>query len=329
MANELEVIRESNLGTMFEPATLEVQRFEEMKEVVQGFSDRYTNLVFTADEKKGAEEVRSKLIEIRDKFEKERKIIKKAYNEPLNEYEAKIKKLNSMIDVPLNQIREGLKEIDNAEKELRAESLKEVLANKLDGLEVGVDQPKNWLNKTMWTEKMNPTAKLNKEIDAAIETAVKEKKQREAEMKILEEFCKAKDIDPSGWVSQLDYKTATEVIDLINLDIERKARIAEEQEKKKAEHEAFEEKQAKALAEAEQNKIVEKPIEQPTVQPDPQSFDTFEPAVIINVIRVKGTQTQLNALNGFLIDSGIEVGLVADETDYEPIVNYSMDDLPF
>ena len=109
MSNELEIIQDSTLGTIYEPATLEMHKFDEMKELVQGFSDKYTGLAFTRADKKGAEEVRSKLLEVRDKFEKERKIIKRAYNEPLSAYEAKIKELNSLIDVPLNQIRDGLK----------------------------------------------------------------------------------------------------------------------------------------------------------------------------------------------------------------------------
>ena len=78
MSNELEIIQDSTLGTIYEPATLEMHKFDEMKELVQGFSDKYTGLAFTRADKKGAEEVRSKLLEVRDKFEKERKIIKRA-----------------------------------------------------------------------------------------------------------------------------------------------------------------------------------------------------------------------------------------------------------
>lgn len=316
MANQLKVIKESNLGTIFEPATLQVNRFEEMKELVQGFADKYTNLVFTADEKKDAEEVRSKLIEIRDKFERERKIIKKAYNEPLDEYESKIKELNGMIDVPLSQIREGLKEIENAERELRAELLEEVLNEKYDGLNIEIESLSTWTNKGMWTSKLKPTAKLNQEIDYAIDAAIKEKDRKESEIKILCEFCKAKDVDADGWISQLDFKSATEVMDLINLDIKRKAEIAAEQEKKKAEFEAFQAKQAEVLAEIEQPGDIE--IGTPLFE------RKIDDAILVNVIRVKGTRSQFAKMNEFLIDSGIEVELVEDET-----FKYTIDDLPF
>jgi len=319
MKNELEEIRGSNLGTMYEPATLEVNRYGEMKEIVQGFADKYTNLAFTRDDKKGAEEVRSKLLEIREKFESERKTIKKAYNEPLNEYEGKIKKLNSLIDVPLNQIRNGLKEIENAERDERSEALDKVLELKFEGLDIEITANSTWTNAGMWTSKLNPTKKLNDEIDKLIQDALKEKEYQEAQVKILTEFCKAQDIEPAGWVSQLEHRNAVEVIDLINLEKERKNKLAADQEKKRIEHEAFIENQQEELSIIEKAEVSETPFVEPL---NNVSFEqTF-----INVIRIKGTQSQFDGLNDFIINSGIEVEFVADETTTIP---YAIDDLPY
>ena len=311
MSNELEIIQDSTLGTIYEPATLEMHKFDEMKELVQGFSDKYTGLAFTRSDKKGAEEVRSKLLEVRDKFEKERKIIKRAYNEPLSAYEAKIKELNSLIDVPLNQIRDGLKEIDEAEREERIDALDKLLEIKLADTSVSIERNASWLNKGMWSAKLKPTTKLNEEIDKMIADAVKEKEYREMQVKVLIEFCNAQDIDPAGWVSQLDHRNAMEVIDLINMDKERKARIAADQERKAAEHEAFLLKQQEELAAIEEVEIVEvSPIEEP--EPIKE-----EEHVITNVIKVTGTIAQLNNLNEFLVTSGISVELVAVPMDPE------------
>ena len=310
MSNELEVIQNSTLGTIYEPATLEMQKFEEMKQLVKGLADKYSGLAFTRADKKGAEEVRSKLLEVLAKFEKERKIIKKAYNEPLIAYESDLKELKGLIDVPLNQIRDGLKEIEEAEREERVEALDKVLEIKLEGIGVEIAIPATWLNKTMWTSKLKPTTKLNVEIDKMIADAVKEKEYREMQVKVLTEFCNAQDIDPAGWVSQLDHRNAMEVIDLINMDKERKARIAADQERRAAEHEAFLLKQKEELAAIEEVEIVEvAPIE----EPEPMGED--EP-LITNVIQVTGTIEQLNELNEFLVTSGIIVKLVEDEQEY-------------
>jgi len=319
MKNELEEIRESNLGTMYEPATLEVNRYGEMKEIVQGFADKYTNLAFTRDDKKGAEEVRSKLLEIREKFESERKTIKKAYNEPLNEYEGKIKKLNSLIDVPLNQIRNGLKEIENAERDERSKALDKVLELKFEGLDIEITAHSTWTNAGMWTSKLNPTKKLNDEIDKLIQDVVKEKDYQEAQVKILTEFCKAQDIEPAGWVSQLEHRNAVEVIDLINLEKKRKQELAADQEKKRIEHEAFIANQQEELSIIEKAEVSETPFIEPL---NNVSFEQ----TLINVIRIKGTQSQFNGLNDFIINSGIEVEFVADETTTIP---YAVDDLPY
>ena len=311
MSNELEVIQNSTLGTIYEPATLEMQKFDEMKQFVQGFADKYTGLAFTRADKKGAEEVRGKLLEVRDKFEKERKIIKKAYNEPLIAYEANVKELNSLIDVPLNQIRDGLKEIDNAEREERIDALDKLLQIKLADMDVSIERNASWLNKGMWSAKLKPSTKLNDEIDRAIADAVKDKEYREMQVKVLTEFCKGQDIDPGGWVSQLDHRNAMEVIDLINMDKERKARIAADQERRAAEHEAFLLKQKEELAAIEEVEIVEvSPIEEP--EPIQE-----EEHVITNVIKVTGTIAQLNNLNEFLVTSGIRVELVAVPMDPE------------
>ena len=194
---------------------------------------------------------------------------------------------------------------------MRVEALDKVLEIKLEGIGVEIAIPATWLNKTMWTSKLKPTTKLNEEIDKMIADAVKEKEYREMQVKVLTEFCNAQDIDPAGWVSQLDHRNAMEVIDLINMDKERKARIAADQERRAAEHEAFLLKQKEELAAIEEVEIVEvSPIEEP--EPIQE-----EEHVITNVIKVTGTIAQLNNLNEFLVTSGIRVELVAVPMDPE------------
>ncbi len=335
MSNELEIIQESNLGTIYEPATLEMRKFEEMKQLVKGLADKYSGLAFTRADKKGAEEVRSKLLEVLAKFEKERKIIKKAYNEPLIAYESDLKELKGLIDVPLNQIRDGLKEIEEAEREERVEALDKVLEIKLEGIGVEIAIPATWLNKTMWTSKLKPTTKLNEEIDKMIADAVKEKEYREMQVKVLTEFCNAQDIDPAGWVSQLDHRNAMEVIDLINMDKERKARIAAEQEKRAAEHEAMLAKKAEELAAVEEAEFVEVPkfgLVDPPVEEN--TLPELEP-IVTTLIRVSGTMAQMISLKNFISANGIkteavDIPLYAEEPAHvgleEPELGYMEDD---
>ncbi|MED0689931.1 DUF1351 domain-containing protein [Bacillus licheniformis] len=309
----------SSFGLEFKPAELNMKNYDEMKELVQSYADKYKGLVFTRDEKGGANEARTELLGLQNAIEAERKNVKQVYNEPLKEFERKIKELTAMIDEPLNDIRDGLKVIEEAEKAEREDALNRLLDEKLTESTISLDElekDEKWLNKGNWTAKLNPTKKLEAEIDTAIEQAEKEKERKESEKRILTEFCKAQDIDPAGWISQLEYKSAMEVIDLINLEKERKARLAAEQEQKRKEHEEFMAKQQAAKQESEAFAEQEQ-----TVAPGPEAVINPEEK-ISNVIRVTGTVGQLMKLNEFLIASGIEVEEVI-------MPDVSIDDLPF
>ncbi len=324
MANEL--LADSSFGLEFKPAELKMTNYDSMKEVVQNYADKYKGLVFTRDEKSGASEARSELLSLKNAIDSERKNVKRVYNEPLNEFEQKLRDLISMIDEPLDDIRDGLKEIDEAEREERENALNALLKSKLEDTNITIDDLETddrWLNKGSWTSKMNPIKKTESEIDSAIEKAVKEKERRENEIRILTEFCKAQDIEPAGWISQLEHRSAMEVIDLINLEKDRKERLAAEQEQKRKQHEEYLAKQQEEQVGA--SEFAEHYEED-------KELDEFSPDLpdqtekVSNVIRVTGTVSQLQKLNEFLVTSGINVELVEEKEDY---IDLSEDDLPW
>lgn len=312
MSNEISNERKVFLD--FTPATLDMTNYDELKKEVENYAKKYSGLVFTADEKSDAMQVRSDLLGLRNAIESERKHVKQIYNKPLDEFEGKIKKLIETVDQPLTDIREGLTAIDEAEKEARSEALDDVLAEKLKDLNItlqDIEQDARWLNKGNWTAKLKPTGKLESEIDNAIAQAVKEKERKESEVRILTEFCKAQEIEAAGWVSQLGHKSAMEVIDLINLDKKRREQIEEEQEKKRIEREAFIQEQKEALKDAEGYAK--------NIQRAPEPVEKKH----TSVIRVTGTIQQLKELNNFLVSNGIGVEEVKED---EPV---SLDDLPW
>lgn len=306
MSNEL--VERKNFNMEFEPAVLEINNYDEMKDLVEDYAFRYQGLVFTKDDKSGATKARSELLALRNAIEDERKTVKRVYNEPLEDFENKVKALTSMIDEPLEDIRSGLKEIDEAEKEERQEALNAYLEGKLEEAEIDVkdiEESPRWLNKGMWTDKLEPRTELIQEVNKAIKEAVKEKEHYEMQVKVLTEFCKSQDIDPAGWVSQLEHRNAMEVIDLINLDKQRKEKLADEQEAKRKEYEGFMAKQQQAKDEA--DLIIE---DTPAVQEE----------VITNTIKVTATVSQLKDLNDFCVRNGIAV---------EGVPEVNTDELPF
>lgn len=312
MTNEL--LTERKVFLDFTPAELNMTNFDELKAEVEKYASKYHGLTFDADEKKEAEAARSKLLSLHKALEEERKTVKRVYNQPLNEFEDKVKELTSIINVPLDDIREGLKEIEEAQKEARSEALNEYIGERAkdNGLSLNdIEQDDRWLNKGNWTDKLRPTAKLTEEIDFIIEATLKEKKRKEDEKRILEKYCNNLNVDSSGWVSQLEHRSATEVMDLINMDIERKKKIVEQQEEKKKKQEEFEKQQEAAREEAvefaKQQEVETSIIEEETIS---------------SVIRVTGPTSKLSLLNEFLIAHKIQVEEVR-------VPQLSEDDLPW
>lgn len=323
MTNEL--ANERKIYLDFTPATLDMTNYDELKKEVEKYADRYNGLVFSRDEKTGANQARSELKALYDAIENERKNVKSVYNKPLQEFEKQIKALTDLINKPLNDIRDGLKVIDEAEKEERAFALKTLLETKLEEVELSIDEIEidgKWLNKGNWTAKLNPTTKLESEIDNAIAQTLKEKQRKEAEVKILTEFCKAQGIEPAGWTSQLEHRTAMEVIELINLDKERRKKLDEELAQKKKEHDEFIARQQQEAQEAEQfaeeMKATQQTISEPT-------------AIFSASLKIYGTSEQLNALNDFIVSQNMRVEEIQEEV--EEVAGWSedlaIDDLPF
>lgn len=314
----------------FAPASIEITNYDELKNEVEKFASRYSGILFGRDEKKDAEEIRGRLIALRDALESERKEVKAVYNKPLKSFEDKIKDLTTLIDKPLNEIRDGLKQIEMHEKEERELALKTLLETKLEPHGLLVDSfpiEAKWLNKGQWTSKMKATTKLEGEIDKAIEDTLKEIARYETEVKLLTSFCESADIEPAGWISQLEHRNAMEVIDLINLERERKKKLDEELAEKKKVHEEFLEAQKKAAEEAVNFAQ--------SVEPPKNIFISEMEVVYSASLKIFGTEKQLSDLNEYIKISGLQVEEISediieklDEVE-EWASGFDEDDFPF
>lgn len=318
----LEEFEDSSFGLRFTPASIEMTRYEEMKSVIESIVEKYDKQVITREHKKSAEKSRSELIALEKSIDEERKAVKKVYNEPLDVYEMKMKTLQDVIKRPLDKIRDGLKEVEQGERDEREGVLIRHLKGKLEGLDIEIEQPVNWLNKGNFTQK-GVGAKLEKEIDEAIDAAVKEKEQREVNEQIIVSFCETVDVAPQAWVKLLEFSKPTEIMQQIQ-DIKK----AEKERLERAEQEAkelaeLEEKNAQALAvdEHEDDAVYHvEPNPNDWLRDEEESAPPVEVEKITNVIEVTGTLEQLDALNKFMVSNGIKV------RGYDP---YAEDDLPF
>lgn len=299
---EVKVLEGSKVRVTFEPAKLEIQNYDQMKTAIENMASFYDNQIVTRESKKGAESSRSDLLDMEKQLEAERKRVKALYNKPLNAYEKQMKELVSAIQRPLNQIRDGLKEVEQGERDEREGVLIQYLNKKMEGLDIEIERPDSWLNKGNFTQR-GVGSKLEKEIDDAIQMALKEKEQRETNEKVIRSFCETVDVEPEGWIAQLEYKSPTEIMQTI-------------QDKLKADKERLErfEREREELAELEKNnaETLQVKVQEPIKQDEP---------IITDTIQVRGTLTQLKAMNAWAKENGIEI------SPYEP--DMALDDLPF
>ena len=312
MADELKIIENAKVSVEFTPAQLEITNYETIKKAIEGVADFYDKQIVTKADKKGAEASRSELISLEKQLDEERKRIKAIYSKPLNEYEEKMNGLKTIVQRPLNKIRDGLKEVERGERDERESILIKHMRDKsiefdleAMGIEAERIQESNpsWLNKGNFTQKGIST-KLSQEIDKAIEQAVKDKKQRDANEQVLRAFCETHDIDPAGWLVQLDYVPVTEIIQTIQTKIKADKERLERAEREREELAELKRKNAETL----QIEVEEQPI----VEEEP---------IIMDTIQVRGTLAQLKAMNTWAVENGVEI------TQYEP--HMALDDLPF
>lgn len=96
--------------------------FGSIKSQLSEKMDEYNGLVFTEDKKKDAKADLAELRKYRKAVNDRRSEVKKAYMEPYNQFEAKVKELIELIDEPINYIDSQVKEFEEKRiREKRAE----------------------------------------------------------------------------------------------------------------------------------------------------------------------------------------------------------------
>lgn len=316
--NELMTMQESTFSYNFKPAEIEFNDYENLLSVAKEMAKYYENLVL---KNATLTDINERHLELNNQIkalEEGRLNVKRKYNEPLNEFEKKVKTIVNTLKEPLQDIKDARDEILEAEEESRREALFDYLNRQLEDSNVRIEDliiESSWTNKGNWTEKLNPRKKLTDEIEQHIELINEEYKRKIADREILETFLNEKGMEHEGWTSQLENRDALEIIQHIQ---------KVEKEKKQREQEENEIAERKAQVEVE---TVEQPVQEVTENDEgiAQLFKEAkkpEPEIVTETIKVTGTVEQLKELSEYL---------TANRISYKPVVEfkYSKDDLPF
>lgn len=314
VTNELQTMQESTFSYDFNPATIEIKDYEGLVERAEMVADHYDKLVFKNSTLSEINESHRELNSFINGLNEGRLNVKRQYNEPLKEFENKIKVLTDTLNKPLQDIKDARDEILEAQEEARKEALVDYLERSLKDSDIEVDDlefESSWTNKGNWTEKLNPRKALQDELEREISTLEEGHRRKVADRQVLESFLDDKGMEHEGWIAQLEYRESLEIIQ----DIQRAEKNREEKERR--------EKEAAQERVSQQAKEVEELMNVPAEEVINRQFEEVKPEVITERIEVTGTIEQLNELNQFLVASRIKVRPIVNA------LNETEDDLPF
>ena len=227
------------------PTKITIKNETEMKQKLESIADKYSGLIVTENNLKSVKSTRAKLNALNKGLDNKRKEIKSSYNAPLDEFEDKVKGYQTIINKSLEPISDGIKTLENSQREERKKHVQEVINEMAP--EYGVD-PREIKIERKWTNKNISDISLTRFIVDDLNTLKRKKDLFETNKKLVEEHCKYVGVEPAGWVSQLsDEYNATDVIKAIDQAVEDK------KQKELAEQKQIESE--KAIQESKQQKI--------------------------------------------------------------------------
>lgn len=312
MSNEVKVLKGNTFNYEFKPAQLEIKDYDTLIETAEQVAKHYNSLVLKGASLKDINQDHRELNSFIKGLEENRKSVKRDYQKPLKEFEAKVKKIVKILDEPLQDIKHARDTILNAQEEVRHEALIDYIENKIKGTVVKIgdlELKQEWTNKGNWTEKLNPRKTLKEDIKRDIDLLKEEHKRYLADRKVLETFLDEKDMEHEGWVSQLDNKSSADIIqEIMRVDEQRKQRKKQEEQQEMQKQQQIQEHEKKT-----QQK------QQVTNYDDAKRESSKQEEIYSEVIEIRSTKAKLKMLSDFMVQN--EIAYMTYEVN--------TDDLPF
>lgn len=294
--------------------SIELNNENVLDELVGAVEKKYSTLVYTDENEQDAKKDRAELNKVVKQIDSERKKIKKEFNVPLVEFENKLKGYSLRIADVINPIDEGIKDLENRQKEQRLQDVKSYIAEVAPNYEIEPDEieiQENWLNKS------HSNIQRQRLITDAMTLLKQQKDHKANEINIIKSFCGALEIEPDAWLLQLEQgKSSAEIMKLIEESIQRKkeqeeAKRQRELERKEQLERQEEERKQREQQEYEQEKNrIKEASETVTEQLVNEPVETFEEPVEEKqtlILKFTATSEQLNLLSHFIVDNKMEV----------------------
>lgn len=136
--------------------------FEEIKSELAGKLQVYQNMVVTESGIKEAKADRANLNKFKTALADSRKAVKAQWNQPLNDFEGKMKELERMVDEPIGAIDRQVKAYDEAKKQDKRQQIERFFEGAVGDLEEVLPLSKIWNDR--WLNATYPMKDIEKEI---------------------------------------------------------------------------------------------------------------------------------------------------------------------
>lgn len=136
--------------------------FEEIREELAQKLQVYQNMVVTEDGVKEAKADRARLNKFKAALSDSRKSVKSQWNQPLSDFEDKMKELEQMVDVPIGAIDRQVKSFEELKKQDKRQAIEQFFAESVGDLEEILPLQKIWNDR--WLNATYPMKDIEKEL---------------------------------------------------------------------------------------------------------------------------------------------------------------------
>lgn len=288
--NQLIKLDESSLTfpVNFAPAQIDFSGYSKMKDQIDQLCEALDRYDVTKSNLKEAKSTRAKLNKL-EKAIKARKIeIKKKAEAPVKDFNDKVEGLIAEIDDSSTKISGGIKVYENKEKQERHQkNLKHIAAI----CELAEIDPSKIKYQSNWDNKSYSKTKFENEVDQQIALIQQQQAQHADNVKIVSEKANELALPADHWIKTLDGHSLSEVLDAMT-DYKSDLEAVSAQKETKLDTLKNLKKQG--------DKYI-----------DPSTGEIKEKIISIKM-EVKGTKWQMEQLQSFLKDKGIEVHSLED-----------------
>lgn len=274
----------------YTPAPIVIKNGAGLEAAIAQYVARYQNMVITGDTEADTKKVRAKLNKLKTALDDRRKEIKRNYDQPLHEFEDKIKGLKASIDMIIDPIDVGLSDLETQRRDQKRQEVLDLIAEMAPnyGVEVdSIDIDPRWLNKSASHKQVVD------EIGATMTTIKAAADKLADDIAMITRYANVQNVDPLPWIDQLNQ--GQDVQYLLSAIDNQVAQAKERQHQRDLQAQADAEHQT----ETKTGKVVD--------------TDTGEVVDRTTTFKVTGSIGQLTALKGYMDSIGVKYEKVAGE----------------